>query len=1180
MKKWLLVLPILTVLVGCATLQRISYYPGGGGGQPRISPLAHSRPTRIYGPARLYDEDASNYISLAGTNLDSNVALTLTQRDGDYLDAMLSDGDGNLTFQPHMSIPLLCPTNISCTATTGVLSADTYTYYVCSLDDALNTSGASSGTNIVAGASTGVLVDWDEAHGALQYRVYRLASGDTNYYYSTVTDSEWHDDGSVTNTTASLPSTHTGWLVKFNTNGTHHVLGTLSLGDTTPVTNYTLQVDGDAYFEDNIYSSGYGIFGRGIYSQSTYPAIFLNDTSTDADDFRFSTNADYLYLDQYGGAWTNILTYTGGTWSLQNGSTTNWLIGANTITKGNGDMTLKLSSGGAYYLKDSSDTALMSSAADGTITFGTASTDHLATGAGEDIGITSLESDTAVHIVGDAQFWDSGYAGTLDADTLSDTRTWYLPDQSGTIALTSDISAADKISEGDSEVEVVDPSSGYVEIVVDGNQTVVVTNQMVAIGHDAPENDLHIKDPNSGTTILQLEAGTGGGPDAALLLDLTGDTNWYVAADADLVQQLYINTTLDSVGSPFQIRRDSTVYIGDGGGAGEMDGVGDLHIEDELEVEGNAYIEGGSTLYLNDDSHIYWENDTYGDWFTENYYGMLRFYAEDGNNDYGLAIASAALTYISRTNTAANVSITANSGGSSDEDASFYMAAAGHTGLKITLDSATSNTYFSVNANTNTNMIFNTNGWVRIGDETQTADYVSGVGDLFIEGLMEVQGTGGTGAVFQTGNIYLDDGANAKIYMRESDVQGEYGILDIAALSTDQTYTFPDQTGTVALMENLVSASSNVYYVAASGGNDSNSGLTMGDAWATLEYADGQVSAGDTIIAMSGTHTISGATGVTLPEGVDLRGFGTTTIIDDDGGAYTLLCVSGTNTVSDLVLTPETVGITYASGDTDICDVHIRNVLIKGTATDGLNPYYWTDSTIVGCRVETDYDVFYPNSTTNLTVMSSEFVSLEASSAWAAGIRMGGQNDNLRLIGCSVYMDTSQDMSGSANLYGVWVPSEDEVHLIGCDVYSHTTAATDTAYGLLVASGSADVTVVGGTYTGTATAGTDYDIAQSAGTLLVQGAEYDLDNTTGTILTPDGYIANTTPTLTLDDTGQGYEGVLAVDSGISDDRTWTFPDKDGTVAMTSDVGGDNFLDGGAADSTYLPAQNIDGGNAT
>jgi hypothetical protein len=67
-----------------------------------------------------------------------------------------------------------------------------------------------------------------------------------------------------------------------------------------------------------------------------------------------------------------------------------------------------------------------------------------------------------------------------------------------------------------------------------------------------------------------------------------------------------------------------------------------------------------------------------------------------------------------------------------------------------------------------------------------------------------------------------------------------------------------------------------IKYVAASGGNNGNAG-TEAQPWATLAYGVANVSSGDTVYLLAGTHAISSQ--VSVPTGVNITGAGETSII-------------------------------------------------------------------------------------------------------------------------------------------------------------------------------------------------------------------------------------------------------------------------------------------------------------
>lgn len=91
-----------------------------------------------------------------------------------------------------------------------------------------------------------------------------------------------------------------------------------------------------------------------------------------------------------------------------------------------------------------------------------------------DTGTTSntftVDSDSNTgKIVLDVALGAADKSLTLTNTALTDNRTITFPDNTGTVALTSDIpSSFDNISEGNSKVEVIDAGTGYVSIYIDG----------------------------------------------------------------------------------------------------------------------------------------------------------------------------------------------------------------------------------------------------------------------------------------------------------------------------------------------------------------------------------------------------------------------------------------------------------------------------------------------------------------------------------------------------------------------------------------------------------------------------------------------------------------------------------------------------------------------------------------
>jgi len=111
----------------------------------------------------------------------------------------------------------------------------------------------------------------------------------------------------------------------------------------------------------------------------------------------------------------------------------------------------------------------------------------------------------------------------------------------------------------------------------------------------------------------------------------------------------------------------------------------------------------------------------------------------------------------------------------------------------------------------------------------------------------------------------------------------------------------------VALLCLVGTASATDYYVDANTGNDGDDGLSLGNAWLTLEYADGQLSAGDTLYLVDGTWnnqhfvftasgtegnpiTVTAYNGTPILNGQDMSGTGG---IGIDFGGQSYINISG-----------------------------------------------------------------------------------------------------------------------------------------------------------------------------------------------------------------------------------------------------------------------------------------------
>lgn len=151
------------------------------------------------------------------------------------------------------------------------------------------------------------------------------------------------------------------------------------------------------------------------------------------------------------------------------------------------------------------------------------------------------------------------------------------------------------------------------------------------------------------------------------------------------------------------------------------------------------------------------------------------------------------------------------------------------------------------------------------------------------------------------------------------------------------------------------------YYVRASGGNDSNTGLSFAQAWATLTKAVATIAAGDTVLVCSdGTHTygsgisFNNAAG-TVTQPLTIRGAGPTGADDGSiatisgGGTATYLINLGSTSwnyrFQNLNITNATYGV-YHNSNTG-SNYSFLNCRIYGNSTTNVR----FDTLSSGCRV-------------------------------------------------------------------------------------------------------------------------------------------------------------------------------------------------------------------------------------
>lgn len=101
---------------------------------------------------------------------------------------------------------LAVPVNAAFTAGAGTLAAGTYAYRVTALTAAGGETSPSAETTFVAGAGTGINVNWGAVAGATGYKIYgRLANGQEQFLAQVGAVTTWLDNGSLT--PAGLPPT-------------------------------------------------------------------------------------------------------------------------------------------------------------------------------------------------------------------------------------------------------------------------------------------------------------------------------------------------------------------------------------------------------------------------------------------------------------------------------------------------------------------------------------------------------------------------------------------------------------------------------------------------------------------------------------------------------------------------------------------------------------------------------------------------------------------------------------------------------------------------------------------------------------------------------------------------------------------------------------------------------------
>ncbi|OQA02609.1 MAG: hypothetical protein BWY68_00949 [bacterium ADurb.Bin400] len=163
----------------------------------------------------------------------------------------------------------------------------------------------------------------------------------------------------------------------------------------------------------------------------------------------------------------------------------------------------------------------------------------------------TVDSDsTTGKIVLDVALGAADKSLTLTNIALTDNRTITFPDNTGTVALTSEIpSSFDNISEGNSKVEVIDAGTGYVSIYIDGAEKYRLDASGIA---DTSGNEIlkfafnasavnEIAVANAATTSKPKISTEGGDTDIGLELATKGTGQLDVIVGA--TQRFYVSAT-------------------------------------------------------------------------------------------------------------------------------------------------------------------------------------------------------------------------------------------------------------------------------------------------------------------------------------------------------------------------------------------------------------------------------------------------------------------------------------------------------------------------------------------------------------------------------------------------------------------------------------------------------------